>query len=121
MSPRVSVPLVTPMVKAPQVSHAPGVGVAGDANGEGVAGHPTVDGGHGDVDVDVGAGSGCGSTRGRSLACCGRCVRACPQVLAVFVVSWSCWCWVAPRRSWRRATLVMLLLGVLQVMQWCPW
>ena len=69
----------------------------------------------------VGAGSGCESARGRSPACCGRCWPACLLVLVVFVVFWSCPCWVASRRSWRRAPLVMLLVGVLQVMLWCPW
>ena len=121
MSHWVSVPLVTPVVRAPQVSHAPGVGVAGGADREGVAGGVTVDGGVGDVNGGVGAGSGCGSACGRSLACCGRCWPACLLVLAVFVFSWPCRCWVAPRRFWRKVALVMSLVGVLQVMQWCPW
>ena len=107
MSSRVLVPLVTLMVRAPQVLHA------GDADGEGVAGSVTVDGGVSDVGGDVGAGSGCRSARGRSLACL--------LVLAVFVAFWSCRISVAPRGSWRRAPRVMLLVGVLQVMQWCPW
>ena len=34
---------VTPMVRAPQVSHVSGVGVVGGADGEGVAGGVTVD------------------------------------------------------------------------------
>ena len=50
MSPRVSVPPVTPMVRVPQVLHAPGVGVVGAADCEGVAGGVTVDGGVCDVD-----------------------------------------------------------------------
>ena len=65
------------MVRAPQVSHALGVGVAGGADGEGVAGGVTVVGGVGDIDGDVGAASGCGSARGRLVACCGRCWPAC--------------------------------------------
>ena len=121
VSPRMLVPLVTPMVRAPQVSHAPGVNVAGGADGERVAGGVTVAGGVDDVDGDVDAGSGCGSARGRLLACCGCCCPVCLLVLAVFVGSWSCRCWVAPRRSWWSAPLVMSLVGVLQVMQWYPW
>ena len=64
----------------------------------------------------VGAGSGCGSARGRSLACCGCCWLACLLVLAVFVVPWSCRCLIGSRRSWRRVTLVILLVGVPRVL-----
>ena len=98
--PRSLVPLVTPMVRAPQVSHAPGV--AGGANGEGVAGAVTVDGGVGDGDGDVGAGSGSGSGRGWSLACCWRCWPACLLVLAVFVVPGLAWLLADPGGGGRR-------------------
>ena len=69
----------------------------------------------------VGAGSEGGSAPGRSLTCCGRCWPACLLVLAVLVFFWSCRCLVAPRRSRRRAPLVMSLEGVLQVMLWYSW
>ena len=49
VSPRVSVPPVTQMVRAPQVSYVSGVGVVDGADGEGVARRATVDG-VGDVD-----------------------------------------------------------------------
>ena len=49
VSPQVSVPPVTLMVRAPQVSYVSGVGVVGGADGEGVAGGVTVDG-VGDID-----------------------------------------------------------------------
>ena len=55
VSPRVSVLLVTPMLRAPQVSHAAGVGVASGPDGEDVAGCVTVDAGVSDVDGGVGA------------------------------------------------------------------
>ena len=29
-------------------------------------------------------------------------------------------CSVAPRRSWQRAPLVLSMVGLLQVIQWCP-
>ena len=43
VSPRVSLPTVTQMVRAPQVSYVSGVGVVGGADGEGVARGATVD------------------------------------------------------------------------------
>ena len=92
MSPRLLVPVVTPMVRAPQASHAMRIAVAAGAVGEGVAVGVTVDGGVRDVDDDVAAGSGCGSARRRSFLCRGCCCSACLLVLAVFVVSWSWRC-----------------------------
>ena len=46
------------------------------------------------VGDNVGACSGCESASRRSLACCGRCWPACSLVLTVFIVFWSCGCWV---------------------------
>ena len=117
MSPRVLVPPVTPMVRAPQVSNIWGsassavlmVRVLQALLPLTVLMMLMVGGG-------VGAGSGCRSARGRSLACCGRCWPACLLVLVVYVVFWSCRCWVASHRFWQRVLPVMSLVGVLQVL-----
>ena len=92
-SPRVSAPPVTQIMGAVWVSHVSGVGVVGVGVLQVVLQLTMLvmlivcDG--------VGAGSGYGSARGGSLACCGRCWPACLLVLAVFIVFLSCPCWVA--------------------------